>query len=241
VTAVAAANPNTIVILETGGPVSMPWRDKVKGIFEAWYPGIGGAQAMAALLFGEANPSGKLPVTFAARDADLPHAQVPGLDAKGALGTADGAGNISKTFDVSYPEGVRFGYKWFDSEKKEPLYPFGFGLSYTAFAYSGLKVDSAQHTASFTIRNTGQRAGDEIAEVYVELPAAAGERFKRLAGWERVSLAAGESRSVTVTLDARTMSVFDVAKDGFTLPKGSYRVLVGSSSRETLLSGTMVE
>ena len=243
VSAVAAANSNTIVILETGGPVSMPWHDKVKGIFEAWYPGIGGAQAMADLLFGEANPSGKLPVTFAATEADLPHPRVPGLDldAKGSIGSADGKGTVSTAFDVHYTEGVRFGYKWFDSEKKEPLYPFGFGLSYTSFAYSGLKLDSAQHTASFSIRNTGQRAGDEIAEVYVELPRDAGENFKRLAGWERVSLAPGESRSVTVTLDPRTMSVFDTAKDSFVLPKGSYRVLVGSSSRETPLAGTMVE
>jgi beta-glucosidase len=243
VSAVAAANPNTIVVLETGGPVSMPWHGKVKGIFEAWYPGIGGAQALAGLLFGDVNPSGKLPVTFAASEADLPHPEVPGLaDAvRGRIGTADGAGAVRKPFDVDYTEGVRFGYKWFDSEKKEPLYPFGFGLSYTTFAYSGLKLDAAQRTASFTIANTGQRAGVEIAEVYVELPQAAGENFKRLAGWQRVSLAPGESRSVTVTLDPLTMSVFDTAKDAFALPKGTYRVLVGPSSRETPLSGTLVE
>jgi beta-glucosidase len=243
VSAVSAANPHTIVVLETGGPVSMPWRDSVQGILEAWYPGIGGAQAMAALLFGEVNPSGKLPVTFAKNDADLPHPQVPGLNAepKGAVGTADGADGIRKTFDVNYTEGVRFGYKWFDSEKKEPLFPFGFGLSYTTFAYSGLKTDASAHSVSFTVKNTGTRAGDEIAEVYVELPTAAGENFKRLAGWQRIPLAVGESRSVTITLDPLTMSVFDIAKDGWTMPKGSYRVLVGPSSRDTPLTAAMAE
>ena len=242
VSAVAAANPNTIVVLETSGPVSMPWRNQVKGILEAWYPGIGGAQAMANVLFGDVDPSGKLPVTFAARDADLPHPQVLGLErAKAALGTADGASDVKTSFDVQYSEGTRFGYKWFDSEKKEPLYEFGFGLSYTTFAYAGLKVDAGGHAVSFTVTNTGLRAGDEIAEVYVELPPEAGENFKRLAGWQRVPLAPGESKSVTVTLDPLTMSVFDVATDSFELPKGSYRVLVGPSSREASLVGMMVQ
>ena len=242
VSAVAAANPNTIVVLETGGPVSMPWRNQVKGILEAWYPGIGGAQAMANVLFGDVDPSGKLPVTFAARDADLPHPQVLGLErAKAALGTADGASDVKTSFDVQYSEGTRFGYKWFDSEKKEPLYEFGFGLSYTTFAYAGLKVDAGGHAVSFTVTNTGLCTGDEIAEVYVELPPEAGENFKRLAGWQRVPLAPGESKSVTVTLDPLTMSVFDVATDSFELPKGSYRVLVGPSSREAPLVGMMVQ
>ena len=242
VSAVAAANPNTIVVLETSGPVSMPWRNQVKGILEAWYPGIGGAQAMANVLFGDVDPSGKLPVTFAARDADLPHPQVLGLErAKAALGTADGASDVKTSFDVQYSEGTRFGYKWFDSEKKEPLYEFGFGLSYTTFAYAGLKVDAGGHAVSFTVTNTGLCTGDEIAEVYVELPPEAGENFKRLAGWQRVPLAPGESKSVTVTLDPLTMSVFDVATDSFELPKGSYRVLVGPSSREAPLVGMMVQ
>ena len=242
VSAVAAANPNTIVVLETSGPVSMPWRNQVKGILEAWYPGIGGAQAMANVLFGDVDPSGKLPVTFAARDADLPHPQVLGLErAKAALGTADGASDVKTSFDVQYSEGTRFGYKWFDSEKKEPLYEFGFGLSYTTFAYAGLKVDAGGHAVSFTVTNTGLCTGDEIAEVYVELPPEAGENFKRLAGWQRVPLAPGESKSVTVTLDPLTMSVFDVATDSFELPKGSYRVLVGPSSREASLVGMMVQ
>jgi beta-glucosidase len=243
VSAVAAANPKTIVVLETGGPVSMPWVGSVKGILEAWYPGIGGAQAMANVLFGDVDPSGKLPVTFAARVADLPHPVVPGLEGgqKRKVGTADGASEVNTPFDIHYDEGVRFGYKWFDSEKKAPLFPFGFGLSYTTFAYSGLKVDATRHVVTFTVTNTGERAGDEIAEVYVELPKAVGEHFKRLAGWQRVPLGAGESRSVTMALEPLTMEVFDVAKDAFAMPAGSYRVMVGGSSRSTPLVGTVEE
>jgi beta-glucosidase len=241
VAAVAAANPKTIVVLETGGPVSMPWHEQVAGIMAAWYPGIGGAQAMAALLFGTVNPSGKLPLTFAARDADLPHPHVPGLDYNkaGTTGSADGDSDAKIPFDVKYTEGVRFGYKWFDSEKIQPLFAFGFGLSYTTFAYSAAHVDSAAHTVTFTVKNTGHRAGTEIAEVYVELPQAAGENFKRLAGWQRVPLAAGESKTVTVSMEKRTLSVFDVASDAWKLLPGEYRVLVGPSSREMPLQVAM--
>jgi beta-glucosidase len=243
VSAVAAANPHTIVVLENGGPVTMPWHDSVQAILEAWYPGIGGAQALAALLFGDINPSGKLPITFAASDADLPHPQVPGLSAqpRGASGGADGSSGMRRSFDVNYTEGARVGYKWFDSEKKQPLFPFGFGLSYTTFAYSALKTDAATQSVSFNVKNTGQRAGYEIAEVYVELPAAAGENFKRLAGWQRIPLAPGESRSITVKLNPLTMSIFDTAKDGWTMPHGSFRILVGPSSRGTPLVGSMIE
>jgi beta-glucosidase len=234
VAAVAAANPKTIVVLETGGPVSMPWHEQVQGILAAWYPGIGGAQAMAEILFGTVNPSGKLPLTFAARDADLPHPHVFGLDYNkgGKTGGPNGGSDVKKPFDVPYTEGVRFGYKWFDSEKIQPLFPFGFGLSYTTFAYSGAHVDDVVHTVTFTVKNTGSRQGTEIAEVYVELPKAAGENFKRLAGWQRVPLAAGESKTVTVTLDARTLSIFDTANDAWKLLTGQYRVLVGTSSRD---------
>ncbi len=246
VSAVAAANPRTIVVLETGGPVTMPWHDSAQAILEAWYPGIGGAQALANLLFGDANPSGKLPITFTASDADLPHPQVPGLSLQQprAAGTPDGGNGARRppvAFDVNYTEGARVGYKWFDSEKKQPLFPFGFGLSYTTFAYSALKTDAAAQSVSFTVKNTGQRAGDEIAEVYVELPAAAGENFKRLAGWQRIPLAPGESRTVQVKLDPLILSIFDTAKDNWSLPHGSFRVLVGPSSRDTPLLATMAE
>ena len=135
----SAANPHTIVVLETGGPVSMPWRDSVQGILEAWYPGIGGAQAMANRLFGAVNPSGKLPVTVEKTEADLPHPQVPGLNAepKGAAGIAGRRRrNPQDIRRELYRRSQIWRYKWFESEKKEPLFPFGFGLSYTTFVHT---------------------------------------------------------------------------------------------------------
>ncbi len=175
VEAVAAANPNTIVVLETGGPVSMPWIDRVKGVVEMWYPGIGGAQALANILFGDVNPSAKLPVTFAKEDAQLPHPAVPGLQE--AVPSKTGRQPKLKPFDLNYTEGAKVGYKWFEATNKQPLFPFGFGLSYTTYAYSGLTVDDAQHTVHFTVRNTGKREGAEIAQVYVALPSAAKENY----------------------------------------------------------------
>src|ERR1019366_8752593 len=184
--------------------ISMPWVDNVKGVLEAWYPGIGGAQALAAIPFGDVNPSARLPVTFAKTDADLPHPQVPGIDLKAA--------NRPPPFDVNYTEGLKVGYKWFEAEHKQPLFPFGYGLSYTTFAYSALKADS--NTVSFSVKNTGRRAGTEVAQVYVMLPSAAGEPFKRLAAWERVPLKAGESKTVTLPLDPLYLSGSERESDG---------------------------
>ena len=235
--AVTTANPNTIVVLETGGPVDMPWIGKVKGVVEMWYPGIGGAQALANVLFGEVNPSGKLPVTFAKDDAQLPHPVVPGLENIPASGP--NREHRVGPFDLRYTEGAKVGYKWFEANHREPLFPFGFGLSYTSYAYSGLKVDDAKHTVHFTVRNTGARAGTEIAEVYVALPAAAKEDYQRLAGWERVTLGPGESKEVTVTLNPLTMEIFNTDKHGWELLPGDYKVSAGPSSRETPLKATM--
>ncbi len=219
VSAVAAANPNTIVVVESGGPVSMPWAGNVKGVLEAWYPGIGGAQALAGILFGDVNPSAKLPVTFARSDADLPHPTVPGIDLKPA--------NHPPPFEVDYTEGLKVGYKWFEAEHKEPLFPFGYGLSYTTYAYSALKADGGAHTVSFSVKNTGKRDGTEIAQVYAMLPTAAGEPFKRLVGWERVSLKAGESKLVSLPLDPLYLSIFNTDKDGWELVAGDYKAFVG--------------
>ena len=220
--AVAAANPHTIVVIESGGPVSMPWIADVKGVLEAWYPGIGGAQALAAILFGDVNPSAKLPVTFAKTEADLPHPQVPGIDLKPA--------NRPPPFDVPYTEGLKVGYKWFETEHKQPLFAFGYGLSYTTFAYSVLKADGAAHTVSFSVKNTGKRAGAEVAQVYVTLPDAAGEPFKRLVAWERVPLKAGESKTVTLQLDPLYLSIFNAEKDGWELVAGDYKAFAGPLS-----------
>ncbi len=234
---VAAANPNTIVVLETGGPVSMPWADHVKGILEMWYPGIGGAQALANILFGEVNPSGKLPVTFAKDDSQLPHPIVPGLEDIPATGP-DSKHRIH-AFDLHYTEGAKVGYKWFEATHQQPLFPFGFGLSYTSYAYSNLKVDDTQHSVHFTVRNTGSRAGTEIAQVYVALPAAANESYQRLAAWQRVSLQPGESKEVTLTLNPLTLDVFNTGKNAWELLPGNYKIMAGPSSADLPLQAAM--
>jgi beta-glucosidase len=243
VAAVAAANPNTIVVLENGGPVSMPWAGNVKGIVEAWYPGIGGAQAIANVLFGTINVSGKLPVTFAAKEADLPHPQVPGLTTD--TGNNGASGNEGRRqphdFPVDYNvEGMMVGYKWFQAKDKQPLFPFGFGLSYTTFAYSGLKIDHDTKNVSFTVKNSGARAGDEIAEVYVTLPGAAGEPFRKLVGWKRISLAAGADQKVTVDIDPLYLDIFNVEKDNWQRLPGEYRFEVGGSSADLPLHETVI-
>jgi len=235
VSAVAAANPHTIVVLETGGPAAMPWIDRVSGAIEVWYPGIRGEVALANILFGDVNPSGKLPVTFAKSDADLPHPEIPGM-AQIPAQPGRGRGRMAP-FDIDYSEGLEVGYKWFDAEKKEPLFAFGHGLSYTTYAYSGLKagIDSV----TFTVRNTGKRAGAEIAQVYAGLPAAANEPPKRLVAWERIPLAPGESKTVTVPVDPKFLSIFNEEKDAWELAAGEYRIFVGGSSRSTPLTATV--
>jgi beta-glucosidase len=234
--AVAAANPNTIVVLETGGPVSMPWIDHVKGVVEMWYPGIGGAQALANILFGDVNPSGKLPASFAKNDEQLPHPAIPGLE--GAT-TPSARQHKVKPFDLTYTEGAKVGYKWFEATNTQPLFPFGFGLSYTTYAYSGLTVDDANRTVHFTVRNTGACEGTEIAEVYVALPSAAKENYKRLAAWQRVKLAPGQSREVTLPLHPLTLNVFNTDQNGWQLLPGDYTVTAGPSSSDTPLKATL--
>jgi beta-glucosidase len=242
VTKVAAANPHTIVVLETGGPITMPWIDKVTGVLEVWYPGIRGGEATANILFGAVNPSGKLPVTFPKSEADLPHPVLPGPPAAPAPAAAQGGGRGPQVpFDVNYTEGLKAGYKWFDAENKEPLFGFGFGLSYTTFAYSQLKATTSGQnvTVAFNVRNTGKVAGAEVAQVYVSLPAAAGEPPKRLVAWDKIPLAAGESKAVSLTLDPLYLSIFNVDKDGWELLPGDYKVSVGGSERSTPLAQTV--
>jgi beta-glucosidase len=210
----------------------------VKGIVEMWYPGIGGAQALSNILFGEVNPSGKLPVTFAKNDDQLPHPTVPGLDSNAKTTGDDGHHEVGP-FDLKYTEGAKVGYKWFEATHKQPLFPFGFGLSYTTYAYSGLTVDDATRTARFTVKNTGPREGTEIAELYVELPSAAEEHFKRLVGWERVKLAPGESKEVTIPMNPLYLSIFDTAKNAWQLLPGDYKVMAGASSSDTPLDATL--
>jgi beta-glucosidase len=233
---VATANPKTIVILETGTAVTMPWVDKVAGIVEAWYAGSDGANAVANILFGDVNPSAKLAMTFPRSVDDLPHPSVAKPPARqgGSLRKPEEA---KATFSVNYDEGLKVGYKWYDAEKKVPLFPFGFGLSYTTFAYSKLVVTSGQQTkVTFTLKNTGSRDGDEIAQVYASLPVAANEPPKRLVGWSKVHLKASESKEVTVTIPAKYLFIFDESGNNWKLMPGSYTFTVGGSSRDLPLS-----
>jgi beta-glucosidase len=247
VSAVAAANPRTVVVLETGGPAAMPWIGSVGAAIEIWYPGIRGAEALANILFGDVNPSAKLPATFPKSDADLPHPVIFGSVPAAAPAPAPGAPPAGAAtaprrmamapFDIDYTEGLKVGYKWFQAENKEPLFPFGHGLSYTTFAYSGLKatIDSV----SFTVRNTGKRAGAEIAQVYAGLPAAADEPPKRLVAWEKIQLAPGEARSVTLKIEPKFLSIFNEEKDDWDLLAGEYRIFVGGSSDSTPLTASV--
>ena len=237
IAAVAAANPRTIVVLETGTAATMPWVDKVSGVLEAWYAGSDGANAVANILFGDVNPSAKLPMTFPKSDADLPH---PKLIQPGPGQTGEAAvmktGEAKATFSVTYDEGLKVGYKWYDAEKKPVLFPFGHGLSYTTFAYSGLQVTSGRETTvSFSVKNTGSRDGAEIAQVYAALPASAGEPPKRLIGWSKVWLKAGESKEVKVSVDPKYLSIYDEAS-GWKLLPGGYVIMVGGSSAELPLT-----
>jgi beta-glucosidase len=234
---VAAANPHTIVVLETGGPATMPWADQVSGILEAWYAGSSGARAVANVLFGDVNPSAKLPITFPKSDADLPHTSI--VKPPEASTTKDGDPDAWKkiaaglpAFQITYDEGLKVGYKWYEAEHKQVLFPFGFGLSYTTYAYSNLNVTSGKNIrVNFTVTNTGNRAGAEIAQVYAALPAAAGEPPKRLVGWSKVKLNPGESREVTVEVDQQYLSVFNVDQNTWQLIPGDYEFLVGDSSQ----------
>ena len=234
VAAVAAANPHTIVVLETGGPVTMPWLDSVSAAVEAWFPGIRGAEAITRVLFGDVNPSGKLPVTFAKSEDDLPHPRIAGseLTPKVTNGFAQWP-----AFAVEYSERLKVGYKWFDAEDKQPLFAFGYGLTYTNFEYTGLKLTGNE--VAFTLKNTGRRAGAEIAQVYVSLPPAAGEPPRRLVAWDKVELAPGESKTVTCKLEPKFLSIFNETKNDWELLPGEYRVYVGGSSRTTPLTAML--
>lgn len=233
---VAAANPRTVVVLETGGPVTMPWADQVSGILEAWYAGSSGAEAVSNLLFGDVNPSGKLPLTFPKSDADVPHSTIVKPPKATTDADREGWKRIAAglpAFQVTYDEGVKVGYKWYDAEKKPVLFPFGYGLSYTTYSYSNLKVTPGKNPrVTFTVTNTGKRAGAEIAEVYASLPAAAAEPPKRLVGWSKVKLNGGESKEVTVEVDQKYLSIFNVEQNGWQLIPGEYTFLVGGSSQD---------
>jgi beta-glucosidase len=219
--AVASANPRTIVVLNTAGPVAMPWLDKVSGVIEAWYPGQFDGQAIAAVLFGDVNPAGRLPMTF------------PKDETQGPATKADEYPGDGK--NANYSEGVFVGYRWYDAKDQVPLYPFGFGLSYTTFSYSHGRVDhKSGNDASVGVRvtNSGKRAGSEVVQLYVAFPREAAEPPRQLKGFERVSLKPGESRTVTMKLDNAALRAWDEVNHDWKVYPGRYEVEAGSSSRD---------
>jgi len=241
IAAVAAANPKTVVVLETGSPVTMPWVDAPAAILEAWYAGSDGANAVGNVLFGTVNPSGKLPNTFPKTEADLPHPTIvkppPASEHfSGPVSPIQRAAGLPP-FEATYDEGVKVGYKWYDAEKKPVLFPFGFGLSYTTYEYSGLTVTPGEKVeVTFSIANTGPRDGSEIAEVYAAHPPNAEEPPKRLVGFTKVKLDTGEKRTVTIEVDPKYLSIFDVKKNDWTLVPGDYTIMVGGSSQNLPLT-----
>jgi beta-glucosidase len=227
ISAVAAANPRTVVVLNTGSAVTMPWLNSVAGVFEAWYPGQEDGNAIAALLFGDVNPSGKLPVTFPTSLSQVPAnttAQWPGTNGQ-----------------VQYSEGLDVGYRYYDANNLTPLFPFGFGLSYSTFAYANLKVTPSANgaTVRVDVTNTGRRPGAEVAQVYLSSPAAAHEPPKQLKGYDKVLLQPGETRTITIALDERAFSYWNTATHAWRVAPGCYTVRAGGSSADLPLSATV--
>jgi beta-glucosidase len=232
---IAAVNPNTIVVLNTSQPVAMPWIGKVKGVLEMWWTGDEGGWATAKLLLGKANPAGRLPMTWGKRLEDYP-ATDPAHPERSDKGV-DGK--------TTYSEGVLVGYRWFDAQKIAPLFPFGYGLSYTRFAYSNMKVMSAPNggvTVTVQIKNIGKVAGEEVPQVYLDAPLTAsgipGAQFapRTLAAFDRITLAAGEEKTVTMKVAQRAFQYWATEQGQWGNPAGSRKLWVGGSSRDLRLS-----
>ncbi|MDB5197988.1 MAG: glycoside hydrolase family 3, partial [Flaviaesturariibacter sp.] len=225
--AVIKANPNTVVVLMGGGPIDMTeWVNDAKGIVQAWYPGMEGGNALAAVLFGQVNPSGKLPMTFPKRLEDVPAhklGQYPGDKEK-----------------VYYTDDIFVGYRYYDTYKVEPQFAFGHGLSYTSFSYSNLTVqgNGKKATATFTIKNTGKIAGAEVAQVYIKQERSALARpEKELKGFQKVFLQPGESKTVSINLSEEAFQYYNDVQSKWVLEPGTFQVLVGGSSKDIKLSG----
>ncbi|MFL6074130.1 MAG: glycoside hydrolase family 3 C-terminal domain-containing protein [Mycobacteriales bacterium] len=221
VAAVAAANPHTVVVVKSGAPVLMPWLDQVPAVVEAWYPGEEDGDAVAAVLLGDVNPAGKLPISFPRAAGDVPaHTpeQYPGVN-----GVA------------TYSEGLAVGYRWYDQQNIDPLFPFGFGLSYTTFRFSDLTVTRPDRhgrvRVGLDVTNTGRRTGAEVAQVYVSSPAAAGEPPRQLRGFQKVTLRPGQTRHLQLTLDARSFQTWNATSHTWTTIPGTYTIAAGDSSR----------
>jgi beta-glucosidase len=226
---VAAANPHTIVVLNTGSAVTMPWLSSVAGVLEAWYPGQQDGTAIASLLFGSSDPSGHLTVTFPASLAQVPASTA--AQWTGQNGT------------VQYSEGIDVGYRWYDTKGLTPLFPFGYGLSYTSFSFSNLKVGTlpagGAATVTATVTNTGSRAGADVAQLYVSDPSASAQPPRQLEGFARVSLAPGASQTVTFPLTQQNLQYWNSGSNGWATSTGSYGIKVGDSDANLPLSGTL--
>ncbi|WP_243719240.1 glycoside hydrolase family 3 C-terminal domain-containing protein [Actinomadura sp. 7K534] len=227
ITEVAKANPNTIVVLNTGGPVLTPWAGQVKGIVEAWYPGQEAGNALARVLYGDVDPGGRLPVTFPVNENDAPTsgnpAQYPGTNQ-----------------NVTFSEGVMVGYRHYDSNGIAPRFPFGHGLSYTTFRYSNLVADT--DSARVTVTNTGSRKGIAVPQLYIGMPSPGvdvPQPPKQLKGFAKVTLAPGESTQVTFPLSSRSFAYWNEGAKAWKVADGCYRVMAGSSSREIAETATL--
>lgn len=236
--AVTGANRKTVVVLETGGPVLMPWLNKTPAVIQAWYPGQRGGEAIARILFGDVNPSGRLPITFPASADQPPRPVVPGLAELQAVDAAaaanPGAPQVEglKPFTVEYPEGADVGYRWYARQGLKPLFPFGHGLSYTRFAYSNLTTSTTDGlTVSVDVTNTGSRAGAEVPQLYVAPANAANPR--RLAAFAKVTLQPGETRRVTLHAEPRILANYDTALPGWRIAQGGYRISVARDAADT--------
>jgi beta-glucosidase len=227
---VVAANPNTVVVLNVGSPVEMPWADEVPAILQLWYNGQEQGNALADVLFGDVNPSGKLPTTFPVRLQDNPaYINYPGENGK-----------------VHYGEGIFVGYRYYDKKELAPLFPFGHGLSYTSFAYANLKLstdkisESENLTVSVDVTNAGKVAGKEVVQLYVhDVKSSVARPEKELKAFKKIALAPGETQKVIFTLDKEAFWYFDVAKNTWTVEPGDFKILVGASSRDIRLDAAL--
>ena len=235
VEAVAAANPHTIVVVESGSAILMPWLSQVGAVLEAWYPGQSGGPAIADLLFGVTNPSGKLPITFPASETQLPRPVIPQ--------PPDGV----TPFPVNYTEGYNVGYKWFDVNGFTPLFPFGYGLSYTTFSMTNAVLvnnlsssTNPNFQVTFKLANTGAVAGAEVGQVYLGMPPSLNEPPKRLVGWQKMLLQPGASQTVTIEVDqndsSHPMSYWNTGTSSWTVAPGTYTVYLGNTSATASLT-----
>jgi beta-glucosidase len=238
VSAVAAANPHTVVVVDAGAPVAMPWLSQVAAVVDAWYPGESNGTALASVLYGQTDPSGHLPVTFPQNLSQVPAstpAQFPGVNGQ-----------------VQYSEGVDVGYRWYDTQGSTPLFPFGYGLSYARFSFSQLHV-TPSHVANMSsgpgpascrcngrstrlvrvtarVTNTGRVTGSDVVQLYLGDPAVSGEPPRQLKGFQKVTLRPGQSATLTFTLDGHDLSYWSQPANGWVVPAGSFQVQVGDSS-----------